>query len=116
MIGLTSTLMITWEVITSSVDTLSYATQPQEADDRHCVQDLIQCIRKWWPGGIDLWIFIRLVRGDTSSSGHGRDGFNVRFEYAEFHVFLLFFRVAMSQPTQDLDKLPLPSARPLFFW
>ena len=54
------------------------------------VQDLIQRTRKWWPGGIDLWIFIRLVRGDTSSSGHGRDGLNVRFGYAEFHDFLCF--------------------------
>ena len=53
-------------------------------------QDLIQRIRKWWPCRIDLWIFIRLVRGNTPSSGHGRDGFDVRLEYAEFHDCFCF--------------------------
>lgn len=90
VIGLTSTLMITWEVITSSVGTCFAQLHHRETDGRCGVQDLVQRTRKWWSSGIDIWVSICLVRGDTSSSGHGRDGFDVCFQHGDLYGLVLF--------------------------
>ncbi len=88
VIGLTSTLMITWEVITSYADTLPQKNVCTEADGRYLIQDSVQRIRKWWPCRIDIWISFRLVRRDTSGSSHGRDGFDVRFRQGNVYHFV----------------------------
>lgn len=62
----------------------------READGGCGVQDLVQRIRKWWSSGIDIWVSICLVRGDTSSSGHGRDGFDVCFRHGELYDLVPF--------------------------
>ena len=78
------------------------------------MQDLVQRVREWRSSGIDIWISVRLVWGDTSSPGHGRNGFDVRFQHGDACDFVQFSWLLCTQRTQDSDKLPPPSARRCF--
>ena len=53
-----------------------------DVDGGHLAQDPVQRIREWWPCRAFLRIHVRLVRRDTSGSGHGGNGFNVRLRPA----------------------------------
>ena len=78
------------------------------------MQDFVQRVREWRSSRIDIWISVRLVWGDTSSSGHGRNGFDVRFRHGDAYDFVQFSWLLCTRRTQDLDKLPPPSAQRCF--